>query len=207
MRITTRFRRKSANLISKVRGLIHTRSAHVRIGTHVELPVPETILFKGSCEIKPHCRLESSLYNRIVIGNNVIICSYTTIETAGGDIEIGDNIVIGEYSTFQGQGGIQIKNNVLLASHIHFISNHHEYEDVYKPIKEQGDKSAKIVVEENAWIGINVVIFSGVTIGRNSVIGTGSVVKNDIPPYSVAVGNPACVVKKYDFVKKEWVRV
>lgn len=66
-----------------------------------------------------------------------MICSYTTLETAGGYIEIGKNIIIGEYSTIQGQGGVVLEDNVLLASHVHFISNHHQYKKVNQPIKEQ----------------------------------------------------------------------
>jgi acetyltransferase-like isoleucine patch superfamily enzyme len=55
-----------------------------------------------------------------------------------------------------------------------------------------------IVIEDDVWIGFNVIILSGVTIGRGAVIGAGSIVTRDIPPYSVAVGNP-CKVKRYRF--------
>ncbi|MFC4892103.1 CatB-related O-acetyltransferase [Pseudofrancisella aestuarii] len=54
----------------------------------------------------------------------------------------------------------------------------------------------QIVIEDDVWIGLDVVILSGVTIGKGSVIGAGSVVAKDIPPYSIVVGNPATIVKK-----------
>ena len=62
-------------------------------------------------------------------------------------------------------------------------------------------------MEDECWVAANAVITSGVTIGKHSVIAAGAVVTKNIPPYSVAVGNPAKVIKKYDFEKQEWVRV
>jgi acetyltransferase-like isoleucine patch superfamily enzyme len=63
------------------------------------------------------------------------------------------------------------------------------------------------VIEDECWIAANTVITAGVTIGKHSVIAAGAVVTKNIPPYSIAVGNPAKVIKKYDFDKKEWIRV
>jgi acetyltransferase-like isoleucine patch superfamily enzyme len=63
------------------------------------------------------------------------------------------------------------------------------------------------VVEDNVWIGANSVITAGVTIGKNAIIGAGSVVTKNIPAYSVAVGNPARVIKQYNFETAAWERV
>ena len=62
-------------------------------------------------------------------------------------------------------------------------------------------------IGENVWVGAGTVIVPGVTIGKNSVIGAGSVVTKDIPDYSVAVGNPAKVIKRYDINKQKWIRI
>ena len=64
-----------------------------------------------------------------------------------------------------------------------------------------------IKIENNVWIGANSVVLPGVQIGNHSVIGAGSIITKDIPPYSVAVGNPARIVKRYDMDLKEWVKV
>jgi len=64
-----------------------------------------------------------------------------------------------------------------------------------------------IIIEDECWIGANAVITAGVTIGKHSVIAAGSVVTKNIPPYSVAVGNPARVIKQYNFETKQWLRV
>jgi acetyltransferase-like isoleucine patch superfamily enzyme len=64
-----------------------------------------------------------------------------------------------------------------------------------------------IVVEDDCWIAANAVITAGVRIGKHSVIAAGAVVTKDIPPYCVAVGNPAKVLKQYNFETKVWERV
>jgi len=71
----------------------------------------------------------------------------------------------------------------------------------------QGVSTAPIVIEDEAWIGANVVVLAGVTIGKHCIIAAGSVVTKDVPPYSVAVGNPARVLKKYNPETKNWEKV
>jgi acetyltransferase-like isoleucine patch superfamily enzyme len=83
----------------------------------------------------------------------------------------------------------------------------HSYEDLDTPISKQKESTALITVEDDCWIGANAVITAGVTIGKHSVVAAGAVVTKNIPPYSVAVGNPARVIKQYDFEKKQWVRL
>ena len=192
-------------LLCKLRGYLLFKNKEVYISNNVEIRNRFNIHFKGNSLVSHHVNLRAS--NSIIFGKNTTVCSYTTIEGAGGNIEIGDNVVIGEFSTIQGQGGVYIDKNVLLASHVHLISNMHSYSDVTLPIKEQTNTSEQIKIEENAWIGINVTILSGVTVGKNSVIGSGAIVNKDIPPFSVAVGQPARIIKKYCFEKKDWIKV
>ena len=68
-------------------------------------------------------------------------------------------------------------------------------------------QESKVIIGEGSWLGTNVVVVGKVSIGKHCVIGANSVVTKDIPDYSVAAGIPAKVIKKYDFEKKEWVRV
>jgi len=83
----------------------------------------------------------------------------------------------------------------------------HEYKDITIPIKEQPIINAgKVIIGEHSWIGENVCII-GAKIGKHCVIGANSVVTKDIPDYSVAVGVPAKVIKKYSFEKNEWEKV
>ena len=57
------------------------------------------------------------------------------------------------------------------------------------------------------WVGEKVIIMPGVTIGDRSIIGAGAIVTRDIPPYSIAVGNPAKVIKRYNFKTHSWEKV
>jgi acetyltransferase-like isoleucine patch superfamily enzyme len=88
------------------------------------------------------------------------------------------------------------------------IGDHsHQYENIEIPIKLQESKEGGPVrIERDSWIGANVFILPNVTIGRHSVVGANSVVNQDLPPYSVAVGAPARVIKQYDFELKQWVK-
>ncbi|MNY31041.1 putative acetyltransferase [compost metagenome] len=95
----------------------------------------------------------------------------------------------------------------MLAQNIVVSGLNHGYELVDVPPSEQKTITKPIVIGDNAWIGANCVITAGVTIGKHAIIGAASVVTKDVPDYSVAVGNPARVIKKYDFDTKTWVKI
>jgi acetyltransferase-like isoleucine patch superfamily enzyme len=96
---------------------------------------------------------------------------------------------------------------VILAQNIVVSGLNHSYEDISLPPRLQKVSTKPIRIEDNVWIGANAVITAGVTIGKHSVVGAGSVVTKDVPGYCVAVGNPARIIKKYDFERKEWIKV
>ncbi len=102
---------------------------------------------------------------------------------------IGPNVCIG------GPGNIKIGKNCLIAANSGIIANNHIFTDIHQNIAEQGVTRKGIVIEDNCWLGYGVKILDGVTIGEGSVIGAGAVVTKNIPPYSVAVGVPARVIK------------
>lgn len=125
----------------------------------------------------------------------------------GKNVEINDNVHIGAVEN------VTIGDNVLIASKV-FITdhNHGNYsgKNVDNPLsipKERPIYSKPVVIERNVWIGEFVSILPGVTIGEGSIIGTMSVVNKNIPPYSIAVGSPAKVIKRFDFELNEWKSV
>lgn len=113
--------------------------------------------------------------SKIFIGRSVIN-NFTTIDATLGE-------------------GIWIGNDVFIGLYVLIVCYDHCFSDSVKPIAEQGYTSGKIVIEDDVWIGSHVVITNNVTIGKGSVIGAGAVVTHDIPPYSVAVGVPAKVIR------------
>lgn len=128
-------------------------------------------------------------------GKGLLIRQYVTIKFPER-IVIGDHVGISEYTLLDGDGGMRIGNYVRVASHVSVIAFEHNYKDPNTPIKLQGKVSRGIVIEDDCWIGTGARILDGVTIGKGSVIGAGSVVTESIPPYSIAVGVPAKVIKK-----------
>jgi len=117
-------------------------------------------------------------------------------------ISIGKNSSLNQGCNLYGLGGIEIGDNVRIACYTTIYSADHEFSSPDVLVTNQGYKIAKVVIEDDVWIGSSVNINKGVTIGKGAVIGGGSVVTKDIPPYAVAVGNPAKVIKYREGVQK-----
>jgi len=128
-------------------------------------------------EIRPFCYIDGT--NNVEIGDNVII----------------PNGVILATDPSNPAGKIIIEDDVLFAPNCAVYCTSHNFSDITRPVKLQGDIVATTIIRKGAWIGINSVIMPGVIIGRNSVIGANSVVTQSIPDYCVAVGSPAKVIK------------
>ena len=110
-------------------------------------------------------------------------------------VTIGKNSSLNQGCILSGLGGIEIGNNVRIACYTTIYSADHNFSKPDESIKEQGYSLSKIIIEDDVWIGASVNINKGVSIGKGAVIGAGAVVTRDIPPYAVAVGNPAKVIK------------
>lgn len=156
-------------------------------------------------KVRRRTRMDVLPFNRFELGAGSTIEDFSTINNGVGDVLIGSNSLIGMGNVIIGP--VTIGNNVIFAQNIVASGLNHEYRDVNQPIHAQKILVAPIVVEDDCWIAANSVITSGVTIGKHSVIAAGAVVTKDIPPYSVAVGNPARVIKKFDLDLNDWVRV
>lgn len=120
---------------------------------------------------------------------------------------IGNNVQIGHFSHIIAKNRVIIENSVLIADKVYISDCEHEFLDIDNPILDQGLRYVgDVLIGEGSWIGENVCII-GAKIGKHCIIGANAVVNKDIPDYSIAVGVPAKVVKKYDFNIKGWVRV
>ena len=130
-----------------------------------------------SSEVRPFVTILGT--GNIIIGERIILPPYTLLSTLPGDPD----------ST------ITLEDDVLLGPNVSIYSSTHKFEDPTKPIKDQGYSVKPVLLKKGCWIGINVVILPGVTIGRNAVIGANSVVNADIPDFAIAVGSPAKVIR------------
>ncbi|MFT4094894.1 MAG: acyltransferase [Niabella sp.] len=156
-------------------------------------------------KIRRSVRLDLLPNNKCLIGSKTIIESHSVINNAVGDVLIGNETIIGFSNIIIGP--VTIGNKVMLAQHVVLSGLNHNYEDVSLAPKDQGVSTEEIMVGDNVWIGANAVITAGVKIGKHAIIGAGSVVTKDVPAFSIAVGSPARIIKKYDFQDRQWKRV
>ncbi len=171
----------------------------------------------SSCFIERNVRF--SVPQRVFLGNRVLVgeSSYFDVQFLEGEIRVEDDVRIGRYcflragpgnicmeedvqigtfSALTGSGGLRIGKNTLVARNVLLMSGQHIYKDPTVPIRFQGSELAKREIGEDVWLGANVVVLPGVTIGNGAVVGAGAVVTKDIPSYSLAVGVPAKVIGK-----------
>lgn len=129
--------------------------------------------------------------------SNVRITLWSTREDLKG-INIGNYCLICPGVRISAADEITIEDNCMLANGVYITDS--DWHGVYNRIVP--GKIQPVKLEENVWIGDSAVVCKGVTIGKNSIIGAGSIVVNNIPPNSIAAGNPAKVVKQLDPEKK-----
>lgn len=143
-------------------------------------------------------------FNRFCLGQKSVVESFSALNNMVGDITIGNHSRIGLGNTIIGP--VSIGNHTNIAQNVTISGLNHIFDDVTKTIAEQGVSTSPIHIGDDVWIGANAVILAGVEIGKHSVIAAGSIVTRPVPPYSICAGNPAKIIKQYDFEQKEWVK-
>ncbi len=131
------------------------------------------------------------------------------MEKEGVKLRLGKNCKIGDNVHFVARNSVTFGDDCLLASNV-FISDTEHGDITDSPLTIPDERklhSNPVSIGNCVWIGEGVAVLSGAVIGDGCIIGAHSVVKGEIPPYSVAVGAPARVVKKYNFETKVWERI
>ena len=145
--------------------------------------------------IESFVALSAGREGRIEIGSACELRSFARLEADTGHITLGDRCSVNPFCFLNGFGGLTIGNDVRIASNAVLLSSSHRYDDVGVPMHAQGVERRPTVIEDDVWVGAHVVVTGGVRIGAHSIIGAGAVVLKDIPPFSVAVGIPARIVR------------
>lgn len=150
---------------------------------------------------------------KLKIGDNTTILSNVRLAVYGSgskaNITIGNNCYIGFcFSALASvEANIEIGDNVLFASNVLVTNENHGINpESTTPYMDQKLSAQDVKIGNGCWIGEKVSILSGVTIGEKCIIGAGSIVTKSIPSYSIAVGNPARIIKQYNFYTKRWER-
>lgn len=111
-------------------------------------------------------------------------------------IEIGNNVNIANNCLLGGEGGLKIGNFVMIGPNSCLVSVNHGFDEENIPMLRQSIKPAAIEIEDDVWLGANVVILPGVKIGQGAIVGAGSVVSRNVLPYTIVAGSPAKIIRK-----------
>lgn len=152
-------------------------------------------------EIHPQAKIskfadieDSTRGTRIVIGAHSSIDSFVKVKPAGGtgDLVIGERTVINSGCVLYTGNGISIGNDVAIAANCTFAPVNHAYKEKARRINQQGFLPSRggIVIEDDVWIGANVIILDGAILRTGCVIGAGSLVRGEISAFSIQAGNP-----------------
>jgi lipopolysaccharide O-acetyltransferase len=143
---------------------------------------------------------------RIALGDGVFVGAGSWLQVLDGPgdapaLVVGDGTSIAGGCVISAATSIRLGRDVLLARNVYVADHSHAFADGSRPILAQGvDRIAPVEIADGAWLGQNVVVGPGVRIGRGAVVGAGSVVLDDVPDRTVAVGAPARVVRELDAV-------
>jgi acetyltransferase-like isoleucine patch superfamily enzyme len=144
----------------------------------------EYIELGEGCIIGPYCSLSAGVMPGQVIDHSPVV-------------SIGDRVLIGKGSGIVGHHTVVIGDDVFTGHHVYITDANHGYEDVHTPIGKQFSAPRPVHIGSDSWLGHGAMVLPGATIGRHVVVGAGAVVTGELPDFSVAVGNPARVIRRY----------
>jgi len=161
------------------------------------------VSISARAKISKYADIETSVRgSTLSIGDNSVIDSFVKIKFCGGsgNISIGSHCYINSGCVLYSGNGITIGNDVLIASNCTFAPVNHAFSSQEKPIRQQGFLPSRggIVIEDDCWIGANVVILDGTHIAKGCVIGASSLVKGQLEPYGIYGGNPLKFIRMRD---------
>ena len=172
---------------------------NLKIGRGVKIVNPQYISLGDDVTICDNVTLIARGPKGITLGNRIWLQDrvYLDTETVNdGYIQVGNAVYFGTGTTMFGHQGLEIGDNCLFAQNITLTPYSHIFDDPKDIIWNQGGHMQKVTIGQDCYIGMGVCIMYTGSIGDGSVIGAGSTVVKPIPPYSVAVGTPAKVIKK-----------
>jgi acetyltransferase-like isoleucine patch superfamily enzyme len=169
---------------------------NVVFGQNVVLRHPHKIHIGSHVVIDDNCLIDAKgQSNRgIRIGDGVFIGRNSILSCKNGNIDIADAVNIGFNCEVFSASDVSVGRSVLMAAYTYVIVGDHDFSDPSKSVLEQSRRSLGVTIGEGAWTGAGAKILDGVSVGAHAVIGAGAVVREDIPPWAVAVGVPARVV-------------
>jgi acetyltransferase-like isoleucine patch superfamily enzyme len=171
---------------------------NVTFGAGIVLRHPKKIKIGSNVVIDDGCVLDAKGTDNqgIVIGSGVFIGRNSILNCKNGDIFLGDGVNISSNCMIFSASEVHIGNDYLLAAFSYLVGGTHHADDPTIPVLHQKRSSKGIRLDSGGWLGAHVTVFDGVHIGKNAVIGAGSVVHRNIPDHAIAAGNPVTIINK-----------
>ena len=173
----------------------------VFVGPSVDLRYKRGIRFGCGVVLARGVSINGLAEQGVTLGDRVSIGAYSIIESSavitkiGVGCHIGNDSGIGDFSFVGASGGVWIGSNVIMGQRVSFHSENHCFDRTDVPIRMQGVTRQGIRIEDDCWVGANVIFLDGAHVGKGCVVAAGAVVRGVIPSYSVVAGMPAKVVK------------
>jgi len=167
-------------------------------------------MLRFRCRVGRNVQLEGMPYiygdGNIVIGDNVRIGNRNGWIVGlkvfpDAQLEIGDDSVIGYLNLFSVAKSVRIGKHCVFAGEVKILDNNShslDFEQRRVNAALRPDEVAPVVIEDDVWLGANCTVLKGVTIGQGSVVAAGAVVTRSVPPFTVAAGNPARIIKQIE---------
>ena len=177
--------------------LLGRTGRNVTFGANVVLRHPHKIRIGDNVVIDDACCLDAKGDGNqgIDIGSGVFIGRGTILSCKNGDIVIDDHANIGFNCEIFSGGRVRLGKHTLVAAYTYLVGGDHAHARTDAPVLHQDRIARGIEVDDNVWLGAHVVVADGVTIGRDAIVGAGAVVRDEIPPFAVAAGVPARVIR------------
>ncbi|MBA3885263.1 MAG: acyltransferase [Acidobacteria bacterium] len=185
-------------LRSKLYPLILGRvGRNVAFGAHIVLRHPRKIWIGDNVVIDDQCCLDAkgTTNTGIEIRDGAFVGRNTILSCKNGDILLDEEANVGFNVEVFSAARVRVGKRVLIAAYTYLVGGDHLYDRVDVPVLHQGRTARGIEVDDNVWLGAHVVVTDGSRVGRDAIVGAGSVVIGDIPDFHIAAGSPARVIR------------
>jgi len=170
---------------------------NVSFGVNVTLRHPRKIRIQDDVAIDDGCVLDAkgAANQGIQVGRRVFLGRNSILACKDGDIVLEDGVNVSYNCAVFSASSVRIGAQTLLAAYCYVVGGGHDFDQLDRPVVQQGRPSKGIEIGPGGWLGAGAVILDGVSVGHDAVIGAHAVVTHDIPPFAVAAGAPARVVR------------
>ena len=177
--------------------LLGRTGRNVTFGVNVTLRHPHKIEIGDDVVIDDGCSLDAKGTDNhgIQIGSGVFVGRNTILSCKNGDIVIEDRANIGFNCEIFSASRVRLGKDTLVAAYTYLVGGDHLYDRIDIPVLQQGRTARGIEVDDNVWLGAHVVVSDGSRLGRDVIVGAGAVVIGEIPPFQIAVGVPAKILR------------